>query len=95
MSPLETVNLSLMKATFPEVPTNGLEAATGEVRLLIGQDNPPQLVRNRVDCLGKATNAGQANTSGSALWKSEYRATQERGHGRKPRQASTRRSLRA
>jgi hypothetical protein len=39
MSPLETVDLSLMKAAFPEFPTNGLEAATGEVRLLMGQDN--------------------------------------------------------
>jgi hypothetical protein len=39
MAPLETVDPMLMRAAFPEAPFGGLEAASGKVDLLIGQDN--------------------------------------------------------
>jgi hypothetical protein len=39
MPPLKEGNLASMKAAFPEVPTDGLVTAAGEVSLLVGQDN--------------------------------------------------------
>ncbi len=39
MSPLEAVDSTWMRAVFPEALTGGLEAASGRVDLLIGQDN--------------------------------------------------------
>jgi hypothetical protein len=39
MAPLETVDPTLMRAVFPEAPTGGLEAASGRIDLLMGQDN--------------------------------------------------------
>jgi hypothetical protein len=39
MAPLEAVDSTWMRAVFPEAPTGGLEAASGRVDLLIGQDN--------------------------------------------------------
>ncbi len=39
MAPLEAVDSTWMRAVFPEAPTRGLEAASGRVDLLIGQDN--------------------------------------------------------
>jgi hypothetical protein len=39
MSLMESNDPYLMKAAFLEVPPNGLEAATREISLLIGQDN--------------------------------------------------------
>jgi hypothetical protein len=39
MAPLEAVDSEWMRAVFPEVPTGGLEAASGRVDLLIGHDN--------------------------------------------------------
>jgi hypothetical protein len=39
MSPLGGGDMAPMKETFPEVPAGGLFTATGEVSLLMGQDN--------------------------------------------------------
>ncbi len=39
MAPLEAVDSMWMRAVFPEVPTGGLEAASGRVDLLIGLNN--------------------------------------------------------
>jgi hypothetical protein len=39
MSPLVGVDVTLMRETFPEVPAGGLVSASGEVSLLMGQDN--------------------------------------------------------
>jgi hypothetical protein len=39
MALLEAVESRWMRAVFPEAPTGGLEAASGRVDLLIGQDN--------------------------------------------------------
>jgi hypothetical protein len=39
MSPLMSGDAVLMKETFPEVPAGGLAPASGEVSLLMGQDN--------------------------------------------------------
>jgi hypothetical protein len=39
MDPLEAIDPVLMRAVFPEAPTGGIEAASGGVDLLIGQDN--------------------------------------------------------
>jgi hypothetical protein len=39
MSPLGSGDITLMRETFPEVPTGGLVMAAGEVSLLMGQDN--------------------------------------------------------
>ncbi len=39
MPPLKEGDLASMKAAFPEVPTDGLVTAAGEVSLLVGQDN--------------------------------------------------------
>jgi hypothetical protein len=39
MSPLKEGDLASMRAVFPEVPTDGLVTAAGEVSLLVGQDN--------------------------------------------------------
>ncbi len=39
MDPLEAVDPQLMRAVFPEAPTGGIEAASGKVDLLMGQDN--------------------------------------------------------
>ncbi len=39
MSPLIGGDAALMRETFPEVPAGGLVSASGEVSLLIGQDN--------------------------------------------------------
>jgi hypothetical protein len=39
MSPLGSGDITLMRETFPEVPTGGLVVAAGEVSLLMGQDN--------------------------------------------------------
>ncbi len=39
MAPLEAVDSTWMRAVLPEAPTGGLEAASGRVDLLIGQDN--------------------------------------------------------
>jgi hypothetical protein len=39
MSPLVGGDITLMRETFPEVPAGGLVSASGEVSLLMGQDN--------------------------------------------------------
>ncbi len=39
MSPLMRGDTALMRETFPEVPAGGLVSASGEVSLLMGQDN--------------------------------------------------------
>ncbi len=39
MSPLAGGDITLMRETFPEVPAGGLVSASGEVSLLMGQDN--------------------------------------------------------
>ncbi len=39
MAPMEAVDSKRMRAVFPEVPIGGLEAASGRLDLLIGQDN--------------------------------------------------------
>jgi hypothetical protein len=39
MSPLVGGDAALMRETFPEVPAGGLVSASGEVSLLMGQDN--------------------------------------------------------
>jgi hypothetical protein len=39
MSPLAEGDIVLMRETFPEVPAGGLVSASGEVSLLMGQDN--------------------------------------------------------
>jgi hypothetical protein len=39
MSPLVGGDIMLMRETFPEVPAGGLVSASGEVSLLMGQDN--------------------------------------------------------
>jgi hypothetical protein len=39
MSPLAEGDITLMRETFPEVPAGGLAPASGEVSLLMGQDN--------------------------------------------------------
>ncbi len=39
MAPLEAVDSTWMRTVFPEVPTGGLEAASGRVDLLIGHGN--------------------------------------------------------
>jgi hypothetical protein len=39
MSPMKEGDLASMRAAFPEVPTDGLVTAAGEVSLLMGQDN--------------------------------------------------------
>ncbi len=39
MSPLAGGDITLMRKTFPEVPAGGLVSASGEVSLLMGQDN--------------------------------------------------------
>jgi hypothetical protein len=39
MASLEAIDSTWMRAVFPEAPTGGLEAASGRVDLLIGQDN--------------------------------------------------------
>ncbi len=39
MSPLVGGDITLMKEAFPEVPVGGLVSASGEVSLLMGQDN--------------------------------------------------------
>jgi hypothetical protein len=39
MSPLTGGDVSLMRETFPEVPTGGLVSTSGEESLLMGQDN--------------------------------------------------------
>jgi hypothetical protein len=39
MSPLVGGDITLMRETFPEVPASGLMSASGEVSLLMGQDN--------------------------------------------------------
>jgi hypothetical protein len=39
MSPLAGGDAALMRETFPEVPAGGLVSASGEVSLLMGQDN--------------------------------------------------------
>jgi len=39
MSPLGGGDITLMREAFPEVPTDGLVSASGEVSLLMGQDN--------------------------------------------------------
>jgi hypothetical protein len=39
MALIDAVEYSLMRAVFLEAPTGGLEAASGKVDLLIGQDN--------------------------------------------------------
>jgi hypothetical protein len=39
MSPLAEGDIALMRETFPEVPAGGLVPASGEVSLLMGQDN--------------------------------------------------------
>ena len=39
MSPLMGGDAALMRETFPEVPAGGLVSASGEVSLLMGQDN--------------------------------------------------------
>jgi hypothetical protein len=39
MSPLVGGDVTLMRETFPEVPAGGLVSASGEVSLLMGQDN--------------------------------------------------------
>jgi hypothetical protein len=39
MSPLGGGDITLMREAFPEVPTGGLVSASGEVSLLMGQDN--------------------------------------------------------
>ena len=39
MAPLEAADSTWMRAAFPEVPTGGLEAASGRIDLLIGHDN--------------------------------------------------------
>ncbi len=39
MSPLMGGDVALMRETFPEVPAGGLVSASGEVSLLMGQDN--------------------------------------------------------
>jgi hypothetical protein len=39
MSPLMGGDATLMRETFPEVPAGGLVSASGEVSLLMGQDN--------------------------------------------------------
>jgi hypothetical protein len=39
MSPLAGGDIALMRETFPEVPAGGLVSASGEVSLLMGQDN--------------------------------------------------------
>jgi hypothetical protein len=39
MDPLETIEPEMIKAVFPEVPTGGMEAASGSVDLLMGHDN--------------------------------------------------------
>jgi hypothetical protein len=39
MSPLMGGDITLMRDTFPEVPAGGLVSASGEVSLLMGQDN--------------------------------------------------------
>jgi hypothetical protein len=39
MAPSEAADSTWMRAAFPEVPTGGLEAASGRIDLLIGHDN--------------------------------------------------------
>jgi hypothetical protein len=39
MAPLEAADSTWMRAVFPEVPTGGIEAASGRVDLIIGLDN--------------------------------------------------------
>ncbi len=39
MAPLEAADSTWMRAAFPEVPTGGLEAASGRIDLRIGLDN--------------------------------------------------------
>jgi hypothetical protein len=39
MSPLAGGGVTLMRKTFPEVPAGGLVSTSGEVSLLMGQDN--------------------------------------------------------
>jgi hypothetical protein len=39
MAPIEAFDSKWMRVVFPEVPTGGLEAASGRVDLLIGHDN--------------------------------------------------------
>ncbi len=39
MAPLEAIDSTWMRAVFPEVPTGGLEAASGRVDLLMGHNN--------------------------------------------------------
>jgi hypothetical protein len=39
MSSLVGRDVTLMRETFPEVPAGGLVSASGEVSLLMGQDN--------------------------------------------------------
>jgi hypothetical protein len=69
MDPLETIDPVLMRAVFPEAPTGGIEAASGGVDLLMGQDNlrlfpveqrrveDAMLLRHRVDHYRKAAQA--------------------------------------
>jgi hypothetical protein len=68
MSPLVGGDATLMRETFPEVPAGGLVSASGEVSLLMGQENlslfPAERrrvgtvhepVRDRVDRIRQAT----------------------------------------
>ncbi len=69
MSLLMGGDITLMRETFPEVPAGGLVSASGEVSLLMGQDNLSlfpterrrvgnravhESVRDWVDCVGQA-----------------------------------------
>ncbi len=78
MAPLEAVDSTWMRAVFPEVPTGGLEAASGRVDLLIGHDNyksAAEPLRDRVVRLRQAARArrpgdqrGSSNQPGSSNW---------------------------
>ncbi len=81
MSSLVGGDIKLMRETFPEVPAGGLVSASGEVSLLMGQDNLSlypaerrrvgnaaavhESIRNRVDCVGQ-TAASQERWERSA-----------------------------